>query len=539
MTIPKFNSLNSYKKLKTLSSETELKKLHLRELLKDANRFQKYSIKIDNFFYDFSKQRIDNEVLELLIHLAEESRALDKFKAMTQGQIVNTSENRAALHTLARSRQDEKKPPETHRAAQQIHAVNDRIKKFSDQIRNRNLTVSGPSGFTDAVVVGIGGSYLGCECVYTALKNQYPPKLKLHFLSNVDIGLFDSIIKDIIPERTLWIIISKSYTTTETLANLEQIKLFLQSNKLNPQNHLVTVTAEGSPGDGDKKDCLASFHMFDYIGGRYSVSSAVGGLPLSLAFGYDIFQRFLNGCRIMDEHAAQAPANANIPLISSLLSIWNTNFAGYTAQAVIPYSSALSRLASHVQQLYMESLGKNVDLSGKKIDYESGSILFGEPGTNAQHSFFQLAHQGRPFPIEFIGIVKPAYSGNQAASKGVTNHQELWANMLAQSKALAVGKQGSKNERCFSGNRPSSTIILNDLTPESVGMLISYYEARTVFEGFVLNLNPFDQFGVELGKILASDLRDQIALKNKDAGYAFQTDPAEKWYLNTLFNGKL
>jgi glucose-6-phosphate isomerase len=280
--------------------------------------------------------------------------------------------------------------------------------------------------------------------------------------------------------------------------------------------------------------------MFDFIGGRYSVTSAVGGLPLSLAFGFDVFYEFLKGCHAMDLHALNAPEEKNIPLIAALISIWNSNFLDYPAQAIIPYCTALSNLCPHVQQLYMESLGKGVALDGKMIDHRTGVIIFGEPGTNAQHSFFQFAHQGSPFPIEFIGVINPVYKKLQARSKGVYNHQELWANMIAQAQALALGKDDDDKAKYFTGNRPSSTIVINDLSPESIGLLLSFYEARTVYEGFMLNVNPFDQFGVELGKKLASDIREHINKKNMDETYGFQSlDPAAKFYLDILFKGSL
>jgi glucose-6-phosphate isomerase len=266
----------------------------------------------------------------------------------------------------------------------------------------------------------------------------------------------------------------------------------------------------------------------------------VGALPLSLAFGFDVFNRFLKGCHAMDVHAQDAPVEKNIPLTAALISIWNSNFLNYPAQAIIPYCSALSGLAPHVQQVYMESLGKGATCDGEPIDYPTGVIIFGEPGTNAQHSFFQLAHQGTPFPIEFIGVVKPVYAGAPAKSKGVTNHQELWANMIAQAQALAQGKTDDNPAKYFSGNRPSSTLLINDLTPESIGMLLSFYEARTVYEGFILGVNPFDQFGVELGKVLASGIREKIRRRNdEETDVSGSLDPAVKFYLDTLFKGCL
>ena len=536
---PGFKSLSSYRKLEKHLRDTSDADLDLKSLVDQENRFHQFTLRSDSFFYDFSKQKITPLVFNTLIELAEETRARQKFSDMVNAEQVNITEKRAALHTWTRMFSDSQFNSLGKDTFRSIQQVNDQIKTFVQKIHTCDITNANGKRFTDAVVVGIGGSYLGCEFVYTALKNSFTPKINLHFLPNVDIDQFGQVIQNIIPENTLWIVISKSYTTTETMANLEQVKLYLKSNQTDVRTHLITITSKGSPGDDPSNPVLSSFHMFDFIGGRYSVSSAVGGLPLSLAFGYDIFERFLKGCNLMDLHALNTPESKNIPLISALISIWNTNFLGYTSQAIIPYSSGLSKLAPHVQQLYMESLGKGVTEQGYPIDYKSGVLIFGEPGTNAQHSFFQLAHQGMAFPIEFIGILNPVYNKTQATSKGVYNHQELWANMLAQARALAVGKKDPDSAKICEGNRPSSTIVLNDLTPENIGQLLSFYEARTVFEGFILDVNPFDQFGVELGKLLASDIRTQMAEKNKNAGHDFETDPATKWYLETLFRGEL
>jgi glucose-6-phosphate isomerase len=276
--------------------------------------------------------------------------------------------------------------------------------------------------------------------------------------------------------------------------------------------------------------------MFDFIGGRYSVSSAVGGLPLSLALGYDVFERFLDGCRCMDTHVLESPAEKNIALTAALISIWNTVYMAYPAQAIIPYASRLARLSPHVQQLYMESIGKSVSTEGSPLTQPAGTIIFGEPGTNAQHSFFQLAHQGKAFPIDFIGVKSPGYTGLQAKSNGVTNHQELWANLLAQAGALALGRSADDPARNFDGNRPSTIITIDNLEPESVGMLLSFYEARTVLEGFILGVNPFDQFGVELGKVMAGDIRKEMAAKNQDPLYTFAcASKTDNFYLDLLF----
>jgi len=536
-----FNMCNhqAYKNLERLSKSFK-KKNHLKDLIQQKNRFEKFSIQIDGFSYDFSKQRIDEDILKQLCELARQAKAKETFSKMISGKMVNTTEKRQALHTAARDFSQKKIVLNGNDVILEIKNVNNRIRQFTKKIQNKKIKGATEKPFTDAVVIGIGGSYLGCEFVYKALKQRIEPMIDLHFLSNVDIDNFGQIIKKIDPETCLWIIISKSYTTIETMANLNQVRLFLKNNNLDPARHLVTVTARNNPSDDKLGSQLTCFHMFDFIGGRFSVTSAVGGLPLSLAFGFDTFHRFLEGCHAMDLHAINAPEENNIPLITALISIWNSNFLDYSAMAIIPYCSGLSGLCPHVQQLYMESLGKGLTLDGEPIDYKTGGIIFGEPGTNAQHSFFQLAHQGSPFPIEFIGVVNPVYNSVQARSKGVSNHQELWANMIAQANGLAIGKENDTYTNYFPGNRPSSTIVINELTPENIGMLLAFYEARTIYEGFILGINPFDQFGVELGKALATDIRDVIKQKNMDSACDFKSlDPATKFYLDTLFKQSL
>lgn len=529
-----------HRTLETLAAGFDSPDRHLRELLKDPDRMAGYAIQSDDLFFDFSRQRLNREVKAALTELARETKARDRFCQMTRGEIVNETENRAALHTASRHVSDVLPAPDDPGILKEILRVRREIQEFTHSVYSGGVKGTTGQSFTDAVVVGIGGSYLGCEFVYEALKTGHHPRIRLHFLPNVDIDNFGRVQEEIRGDTCLWIVISKSYTTTETMANLAQVLAFLKRQGLAPEDHLVTVTAKGSPGDDPGNPVLAAFHMFDFIGGRYSVTSAVGGVPLSLAFGVDLFDRFLQGCHRMDCHAATARTEENIPLTAALISIWNTRYLGYGAQAIIPYSSGLFKLAPHVQQLYMESLGKGVTRDGRILARPSGSIIFGEPGTNAQHSFFQLAHQGPAFPVEFIGILRPAYQGDQARSKGVTNHQELWANLVAQAQALALGKDGAEPARSFPGNRPSSLLVMPDLSPERIGVLLSFYEARTVFEGFILNVNPFDQFGVELGKVLATDIRKEIAARNGDPDHEFAgVDPGTAFYLEALFKGEI
>jgi len=511
---------------------------HLRHLIQHPGRLTRFSIKSDHFFYDFSRQRVDMETMALLFDLARERNLPEQFIHMCSGAKVNYTENRAALHTASRSFSDEPIYVDGHDVMPEIRQIRAEIKAFSENVHKGHIVGATGKAFEHLVVIGIGGSYLGTAFLSEALKAFSKEKMAIHYLANVDIHNFGQIVRVIDPEKTLWIVISKSYTTAETAANEAQARAFMKDKGLSSDHHFVTVTAKGSPGDRPgSEDMLASFHMFDFIGGRYSATSAVGGVPLSLFLGYDRFERLLKGAESMDRHAAETPIAQNAPLIAALISIWNNNFLNYSAQAIIPYAEPLCKLAPHVQQLNMESNGKSVSVSGEWLEYDTGGIIFGEPGTNAQHSFFQLAHQGRPFPIEFIGVITPQFPEYNLTSKGVTNHQELWANLISQPQALAAGKDDNDPARSFSGNRPSSTILLDDLSPESVGRLLSFYEAKTVFEAFIWGINPFDQFGVELGKKLASDIRSEMVQKNRNEAHAFETvDPISRYYLNALFS---
>lgn len=507
---------------------------HLKNLISRPDRFRTLSGGVRGLFMDYSRQRIDEEVLEQLYRLAAAADAPGQFRRMTEGEPINTTEGRAALHTAARGSGPRDLTVDGMDIHQTMAGVNQKIKAFCSQVHENRITGPGERPFTHAVVVGIGGSYLGCQFAYEALGAEIKPIIPLHFMPNVDIDEFAGITEMIPPETTLWIVISKSFTTTETLANFAQIQEWLKSHNLSQERHVITITAKGSPGDDPGNPVLESFHMFDFIGGRYSVSSAVGGLPLSLAYGYEAFERFLAGCRDMDDHVLNT--ERNLPLTAACISIWNNCYLNYPVQAIIPYSSRLSRFPAHIQQLHMESIGKSASADGERLSRPAGVVLFGEPGTNAQHSFFQLAHQGPGFPMEFIGVLRPGFRGEQVLSKGVTNHQELWANLLAQTTALALGRDHEDPARQFDGNRPSSLIVIDSLEPENIGRLLAFYEARTVLEGFILGINPFDQFGVELGKTMAGNLREQMALKNKTPDHApALEDPALQFYLASLY----
>jgi glucose-6-phosphate isomerase len=513
---------------------------HLRNLTKRPNRFGEFSVADCGMLFDFSRQRIDTGSLAVLFELAESLKLTDRFKAMSRGEIVNTTEKRAALHTATRSFSSGSLISEGVDIVTEMNRVRDTIREFSNKIHNQEITGPGGEPFSDVVVIGIGGSYLGAQFVSRALEAYADTGITLHFLSNVDIHAFFETIGKINAEKTLWIVISKSFTTAETTANLELVRLFLTRHGLDPEKQIVAVTAKGSPGDTAETPFLNVFHMFDVIGGRFSVTSAVGGLPLSLYLGYDRFEEFLRGAEAMDLHAANSDIAGNMPLLAALFTVWNKAFLGYSAMAIVPYVTPLEKLAAHIQQLHMESIGKSVTTSGEMLTPPAGSVIFGEPGTNAQHSFFQAAHQGDPFPIEFIGIIQPFYEENTLRSNGVTNHQELWANLIAQPAALAEGDESGPPHKQFSGNRPSTTILLQDLSPDSIGRLLAFYEAKTVYEGFLWGINPFDQFGVELGKSLAEKIRREMAARNQNPGHVSSgLDSISRSYVDLLFSKRL
>ena len=536
----RFHHHHLYDRLCDHARQINADECHLKYLIKADQRLSEFSAAGGGIFFDFSRQRVDATTMKLLFALAESARIMDRFADMATGKKVNVTENRAALHMAARSFSNEPIKVDGRDLKPEIQRVLQKIRTFSEKVHLREVTGSNGQAFRHVVVVGIGGSYLGTEFVARALEAFADKGNSLHFLANVDVHNFASIWSRIEPAQTLWIIISKSYTTVETMANADLIRRYVEANGLDPTRHLVTVTSKGSPGDQGSGQGLAAFHMFDFIGGRYSVTSAVGGVPLSLYLGFDRFERFLKGAEAMDKHAIEADFNRNLPLIAALLTVWNTSFLGYPQTAIIPYASPLQKLAPHVQQLNMESNGKSVDIAGRPLVEPAGTVIFGEPGTNAQHSFFQLAHQGKAFPIDFIGVLNPQYQIDEGRFKGVGHQQELWANLLAQATALAVGRESDDPAKFFSGNRPSSTLVLESLEPENVGRLLAFYEAKTVYEALIWGINPFDQFGVELGKVTADTIRSEMAAHNQNPDHDCSTlDPINRTYLQMLFSGRL
>jgi glucose-6-phosphate isomerase len=498
----------------------------LKNLVSDPERFNDFSSNGADIFFDYSRQLLDKQGINFLFELAQAKQIHNKFKSMNEGEIINKSENRPALHTLCRSKKS------SHPLFKEISEVKNQIKDFSTKIHEGKILSSTQKKFENICVVGIGGSNLGTEFVIKALSSN-KKYLNPCFIATCDPCEFENVKSSVEFETTLFIIISKSYTTREVKINEDLIQKELAKQGLDPKKHIVRITSKNSPGDLDE---FSVFHMFDSIGGRYSVSSAVGGLPVSLVYGFDVFESFLDGMSEMDEHCINSDIENNIAAISALIDIWNFVYLEFSALAIIPYSCRLEKLSSHIQQLYMESNGKRVSEENEILNYNTSMVIFGDTGTKSQHSFFQLLHQGRTVPTEFIGVLSPPCETKQHY-EDIYDHDELFANLLAQADALALGRDSENIEKICTGNRPSSIITLNDLTPATIGKLVSFYEARTVMAGFLWGINPFDQFGVETGKILAGEKRKAVK-KALNENIFPENNPGDYYYMRALAKRK-
>ncbi|XP_078430425.1 sugar isomerase (SIS) family protein [Wolffia australiana] len=505
----------------------DVKKTHLRELLADEERCKSMIIDHDGIVLDFSRQQILKETIEGLFKLAEAARLKEKIDKMFSGEKINQTENRSVLHAALRAARDAVIYSDGCNVVPDVWSVLDKIKSFSESVRNGSWVGATGKALTDVVSVGIGGSFLGPLFVHTALQTDGEAShsakgRELRFLANVDPVDVARSIAGLNPETTLVVVVSKTFTTAETMLNARTLREWI-SSALGAQavaKHMVAVSTNIELVEKFGIDPNNAFAFWDWVGGRYSVCSAVGVLPLSLQYGFSIVEKFLSGARSIDNHFHSTPFEKNIPVLLGLLSVWNVTFLGYPARAILPYCQALEKFAPHIQQVSMESNGKGVSIDGIPLPYETGEIDFGEPGTNGQHSFYQLIHQGRVIPCDFIGIVM---SQQPVFLKGepVNNHDELMSNFFAQPDALAFGKTPeqlvSENvpnhlipHKTFSGNRPSLSILLPHLTAYNIGQLLAMYEHRVAVEGFVWGINSFDQWGVELGKSLATQVRKQL-----------------------------
>ena len=499
------DKLNSYQAMKKEFHPVDLRKVLAGE--KGAQRVAEYQIPMAaGLLYSYAAKQVDDSVLSQLCALAEESCLAEKFEELYNGAVINTGEKRLVLHQLTRGQLGKSVIADGTDKRAFYTEQQRKIAEFAGKIHRGEIVNEKGEKFTTVVQIGIGGSDLGPRAMYLALENWAKRngcfRMEAKFISNVDPDDAAGILNITEPERTIFILVSKSGTTLETLTNEAFVKDALQKKGLDASRHMIAVTSETSPL-AKSSDYLAAFFMDDYIGGRYSSTSAVGGAVLSLAFGPEIFARFLQGAAEEDKLAAEKNPMKNPAMLDALIGVYERNILGYPATAVLPYSQALSRFPAHLQQVDMESNGKSVNRFGEPVEYPTGPVIFGEPGTNGQHSFYQLLHQGTDIvPLQFIGF-RSSQAETDVVIQGSTSQQKLCANVAAQIMAFACGKEDENRNKYFAGNRPSSIIIGDRLTPESLGALLSHFENKVMFQGFVWNLNSFDQEGVQLGKVLA------------------------------------
>jgi len=497
--------------------------LHLRELFADdPERGQRLTAEAAGIYLDYSKNRITDETMKLLIRLAEESRLRQRIDAMFQGEKINRTENRAVLHVALRAPRETSIVVDGQNVVPGVHEVLDRMAGFSERVRSGSWKGYTGKPIRNIVNIGIGGSDLGPVMAYEALKAYSERSMNFRFVSNVDGADFAEAVRDLDPAETLFIVSSKTFTTLETMTNAATARGWslngLGGDEESVARHFVAVSTNASEVSKFGIDTANMFGFWDWVGGRYSIDSAIG-LSTMLAIGPDHFRSMLAGFHAMDEHFRTAPFERNLPVLMGLLAIWNTNFLGAETAAVLPYEQYLKRFPAYLQQLTMESNGKHVTLSGITTEYQTGPIYWGEPGTNGQHSFYQLIHQGtRLIPCDFIAF------GETLNPLG-RHHDILMANVFAQAEALAFGKtpgqvkaEGTPDwlvpHRVFEGNRPSNTILVERLTPETLGKLVALYEHSVFTQGAVWGIDSFDQWGVELGKVLAKRIIPE--LENKE-----------------------
>lgn len=515
----------SWKDLKAHADIT--RKTHLRDFLKDEERCKSMIVEFGDIVLDYSRQQATRETMQKLFKLAEEAHLKEKIEKMYNGEHINSTENRSVLHVALRAPRDAVFNSDGKNVVPDVWKVLDKIKNFSEKLRSGAWVGETGKPLKDVVAIGIGGSFLGPLFVHTALQSE--PEAaesakgrQLRFLANIDPVDAVRSISGLDPETTLVVVVSKTFTTAETMLNARTLKSWITS-KLGSSavaKHMIAVSTNTELVKKFGIDTNNIFEFWDWVGGRYSVCSAVGVLPLSLQYGFPVVEKFLKGASSIDTHFSTTSFDSNLPVLLGLLSVWNVSFLRYPARAILPYSQALEKFAPHIQQVSMESNGKGVSIDGVALPFDAGEIDFGEPGTNGQHSFYQLIHQGRVIPCDFIGVVRSQRPVN-LEGEPVNNHDELMSNFFAQPDALAYGKtpeelHASKvpshliSHKTFSGNRPSLSLLLPALTAYEIGQLLAIYEHRIAVEGFIWGINSFDQWGVELGKVLASKVRTQL-----------------------------
>jgi glucose-6-phosphate isomerase len=496
---------------------------HLRDLFTaDAERGERLALDAVGIYLDYSKNRVTDETLGLLVDLAEQSGLRERIDAMFAGEKINVTEDRAVLHVALRAPSSERIKVDNIDVVPAVHEVLGRMAEFADNVRSGRWQGHTGKRIVNIVNIGIGGSDLGPVMAYEALKHYSDRKLTFRFVSNVDGTDFAEATRDLDPAETLFIVSSKTFTTLETMTNAataRQWVLDALGEKASIAKHFVAVSTNSEAVEEFGIDVMNMFGFWDWVGGRYSMDSAIG-LSTMIAVGPKQFGELLAGFHAMDEHFRTAPFAQNLPVLLGLLTVWYTDFFGTQTQAVLPYDQYLKRFPAYLQQLTMESNGKSTTLSGDAVDYSTGPVYWGEPGTNGQHSFYQLIHQGSVLvPADFIGFT---HSLNPLpAAEGAKHHDLLNANVFAQTEALAFGKTAEQVKaegtpdwlvphRVFAGNRPSNTLLLERLTPHALGTLIALYEHSVFVQGTVWSVNSFDQWGVELGKVLAKKVADEL-----------------------------
>ena len=491
-----------------------------------AARVKNYTIPMgEGLDFNYGARPVDDNILAILAKFAKEQQMTEKFAALYNGEVINTGENRLVLHHMCRGQLGDPVVADGVNKREFYVGEQNKIGAFANKVHSGEITNAAGEKFTTVVQIGIGGSDLGPRAIYLALENwaKVNGTLKMHaeFISNVDPDDAAGVLSKLDLAHSIFVLVSKSGTTLETLTNESFVKDALAKAGLDASKHMIAVTSETSPL-AKSADYLAAFFMDDYIGGRYSSTSGVGGAVLSLAFGPEVFAQFLDGAATADKLAANEDLLHNAALLDALIGVYERNVLGYQNTAVLPYSQALSRFPAHLQQLDMESNGKSVNRYGEPVNYATGPVIFGEPGTNGQHSFYQLLHQGTDIiPLQFVGF-KNSQMGSDVIIQGSTSQQKLCANVAAQIVAFACGKDDENANKKFEGGRPSSIIIGEQLTPKALGALLAHFENKVMYQGFAWNVNSFDQEGVQLGKVLAKKV------------LAHDTDGALKVYSDLL-----
>ncbi|MEO6798089.1 MAG: glucose-6-phosphate isomerase [Candidatus Dormibacter sp.] len=491
---------------------------HLRDLfVQDPVRGSELTLEADGLYLDYSKNRLTRETIRLLVALAERAGLRQRIEAMFTGQKINVTEGRAVLHVALRAPESERILVDGIDVVPEVHRARRKMAAFADRVRSGAWKGYTGKPIRNVINIGIGGSDLGPHMAYAALKDYSDRSRTFRYVSNVDVTQLWEAVNDLDPEETLFIVCSKTFTTLETLANASTVRDWLLKKLGDPaavKNHFVAVSSNASEVNKFGIAPDNTFEMWDWVGGRYSFDSAIG-LSLMIAIGPERFDEMLSGMHAIDEHFRRAPFESNLPVLLGLIGIWYINFFGAETQAILPYTQYLEELAPYLQQLDMESDGKSVDLQGNRVDYQTGPVVWGQPGTNGQHAFYQLIHQGtRLIPCDFIGFALPNHA--------IGDHQALLlANFLAQPEALAFGTTREQvlaegvpepevNARVFEGNHPSTTILATKLTPYTLGQLVAIYEHKVFTQGTIWNINSFDQWGVELGKVLAKKIIPEL-----------------------------